>query len=357
MPTVSSSSRHPKMTNTEKSLWLIYRNLLGIDDIDISDSFFSLGGHSLLVVRLTERIEQIIGKKVPASFVYQHPTVKDLARELDKLGVAMKYSPMVNLQPFGKDIPFFFIHGDDSNYILPRLLGETKPFYAFFHQGQDGSRLKYRTIESISSVYLDEILKLDHVNSMVLGGYSIGGLIAFEIACRLQLMGRKVLKLILLDTLAPETIGHILSGEHTYNSDLSRFVRVPQALSVSADGNSFRRLSRSIDHHLGKMIRRIRIRYFVSADRIVPLKLRNDYIMAIYRKARTSYKSSDFSGDMVLFRSTINNYDIYDLGWKKFIKGKIDIHQIRSDHQTIIKLPAIQEVGETIKNILDNCSG
>lgn len=344
----------PDMTNTEKNLWLIYRNLLGVDDISLTDSFFDHGGHSLLVVQLTEKIEQIQGKKIPISFVYEHPTVKELALELDQQGSAMNYSPMVNLQPFGSDIPFFYVHGDDSNYILPRILGETIPFYAFFHQGQDGSKLKYTTIESISSLYLDEILKIGR-NNVILGGYSIGGLIAFDIACRLQLMGCNVLKLILIDSLAPEAGVNYLYGEYVFNTELKKF-EAKSGQTGSSD-NVPSNLFGKIERRLCKMIRKTKINFYRSTGKNIPLKLRNDYIMGIYRKARIKYKAGSFSGDIVLFRSTIDNFDIYDLGWKRFVTGKIDIYQIKSDHNTIIKLPAIQEIGEKIKEISESFSG
>ena len=355
--TVNHKVEEDKMTNTEKHVWLLFRSLLNMDTVALTDNFFDLGGHSILVVQLVDKIEQILGKEVPASLVYSHPSVAQLSKELDRLETGNKYAPLVSLQPFGHHAPFFYVHGDDSNFVLPRILGESIPFYAFFHQGQDGSHLKYQTITSISTFYVEEMLKRNLSGPIVLGGYSIGGIVAFEMACQLQAKGYKIDKLILVDTLAPNTVANELKGAFLYNQTLDRFDRVVEDdLEWTNNKLNHPRFTDRVARKLTIIVKKIKTKNYERTGKIIPLELRNDYIMNIYRKARKHYKAGSFTGDVVLFRSIKDNCDVYDLGWQKFIQGNIEIHDIESDHQTIIKLPAIQKIGNILKVILENSS-
>ncbi|MEV7192284.1 amino acid adenylation domain-containing protein [Streptomyces sp. NPDC093510] len=57
----------------------IWRDLLDRQDIDTRRTFFDLGGDSLLLVRAHQRIEQELGRELPAVALFQHPTVEALA--------------------------------------------------------------------------------------------------------------------------------------------------------------------------------------------------------------------------------------------------------------------------------------
>jgi amino acid adenylation domain-containing protein len=341
------------LTNTQKNLALIYTNLLGIDSINIEDSFFDIGGHSLLAVQLTEMIERIFGKKLPVNQVYQTPSVAKLAIKVDSMGAVDVFNPLVNLQPFGSKLPFFIVHGDDCSFLLPKYLGEEIPFYGFFHQGQDGSHMQFKTIDTIAQAYVNEIEKLKLQTPIVLGGYSIGGVIAFEMACRLQKKGYSIAKLILLDPLAPRTQAQVLWGEHSYDTNTGTFSKVNNSNIPQESINKLKpSLSLRVYNRFSLLKNLLICQYCLLTKRLIPPNLRNYYIMGTYRKARKIYKGNIFTGDAILFRSTIHNFDLYDLGWNEFIKGNLEIFEIKGDHHTTIREPAIAQVGKIIKDLI-----
>ena len=72
-------------TPSERLVVQVWSGLLGIKHIGIHDHFFELGGHSLLAMRVVAQLNTQLSIHVPLRGLFEHPTVKDLARWLDAL--------------------------------------------------------------------------------------------------------------------------------------------------------------------------------------------------------------------------------------------------------------------------------
>ena len=88
----------------------MWEDILGVQPVGVSSNFLDLGGHSLLVVRLMNRIEQELGHSLPLSTLFQYSTVEQLAKILDQEQVVSEPSPLVPIQPQGSQIPIFCVH-------------------------------------------------------------------------------------------------------------------------------------------------------------------------------------------------------------------------------------------------------
>ncbi|WP_343274163.1 non-ribosomal peptide synthetase, partial [Lentibacillus songyuanensis] len=82
-PDVSNQSEYlaPK-TDLERKLVAIWQEALGIGQIGVTDNFFSLGGHSLKAIQLMSNIHKELQIEIPVRIIFEHPTVKQLARHL-----------------------------------------------------------------------------------------------------------------------------------------------------------------------------------------------------------------------------------------------------------------------------------
>jgi amino acid adenylation domain-containing protein len=72
-------------TPTEEQLVLIWQELLQVDRVGTEDSFFELGGHSLMATQLASRVREQFGQEVPLRAIFERPTIKGLASQLDGL--------------------------------------------------------------------------------------------------------------------------------------------------------------------------------------------------------------------------------------------------------------------------------
>jgi len=66
-------------TGLERTLALIWADVLGIDRVGSEDDFFELGGHSLLALRVSARVREAAGVDLPPGALYEAPTVVELA--------------------------------------------------------------------------------------------------------------------------------------------------------------------------------------------------------------------------------------------------------------------------------------
>ena len=200
----------------ELELVRIWRRLFQREEIGRQDNFFALGGHSLLAARLAAEIDKLLRCKLPIAALFQSPTIESLARRLADENWAPPWSSLVPLQPQGSKPPLFLVHGwggDVYGFLeLTKLLPPDQPCYGVQAVGLDGKSARHTTVEEMAAHYVKEIVSFQPTGSFYLAGYSMGGLIAFEIARQLHRCGRRVAFLALFDSSPVGPIPQILYG-------------------------------------------------------------------------------------------------------------------------------------------------
>ncbi|MGB9234323.1 MAG: condensation domain-containing protein [Terriglobales bacterium] len=201
----SDSALDRPADETEKKLQKIWESLLGVAPIGLNQEYFELGGTSILAVRLFARIAREFQRKLPLSVLFEAPTIAQLAKHLREPVEQSAWSPLVVIQPKGSRPPFFCIHGGGGNVLiyrdLSRHLGPEQPFYGLQAQGLDGERPCLDKIEAMASLYVKEIRRIQPHGPYYLGGYCMGGTVAYEMAQLLKVQGEEVALLALFDTM------------------------------------------------------------------------------------------------------------------------------------------------------------
>ena len=190
---------------TERKLQKIWETVLGTAPVGLNQNYFELGGTSILAVRLFARIAREFHRKLPLSVLFEAPTITLLAKYLREPGDDRGWSPLVPIQPLGSRAPFFCIHGGGGNVLiyrdLSKHLGLDQPFYGLQAQGLDGEQPYLDTIEAMASLYVKQIRRAQPHGPYHLGGYCMGGTVAYEMAQQLRAQGEDVALLALFDTM------------------------------------------------------------------------------------------------------------------------------------------------------------
>ena len=181
----------------------LWQQLLGVPSVGIRDDFFALGGNSLLAMRMLYRIEQIFGKAILPVALFKQATIEHLADEMLK-NEASKPSPaVVKINDHGTRTPIFYMHGDFHgggfySMKLSRHLGEDQPFYALPPVDMTDPSTP-ATIEEMAAAQVKSIRAVKPHGPYVIGGFCLGGLIAYETARQFALAGEVVERLLIID--------------------------------------------------------------------------------------------------------------------------------------------------------------
>ncbi len=188
----------------ELGLVKIWEKLLDLKVESVRDNFFDLGGHSLLAVRLFAEIEKDFKVRLPIAALFEAPTIEDLGHILNSEVVFPRWCPLVPIQRSGRRPPFFCFHGAGGTVLIYRklsqYLGSNQPFYGLQAQGLDGRSRLLTTIEEMAALYVTEIRRIQPHGPYFLGGYCMGGSIAYEAAQQFKDAGEDVALLALFDT-------------------------------------------------------------------------------------------------------------------------------------------------------------
>ena len=192
-------------SDTSARLTRIWQEMLGVESIGPDQNYFDLGGDSIIAVQLFVRIEQEFNAKFPLATLFDAPTIRELAEILQPEVSSAAWSPLVAIQPGGTRPPFFCIHPHGGNVLIYRdlsqHLGSDQPFYGLQCRGLDGAQPPLTGIEDMAALYINEIRKAQRHGPYFLGGYCMGGAVAFEIAQQFRLQGEQVALLALFDTM------------------------------------------------------------------------------------------------------------------------------------------------------------
>ncbi len=205
----------------ERTLTELWQELLGIDDIGVHDSFFDLGGHSLIAVRLFARIRKLFSVDLPISALFSADTVeagavliRSMLSGTDAVGIVpttlpslYNYLVPMHSRDEAGTTPFFLVAGMFGNVLnlrhLSNQIGTDRPFYGLQARGLFGGVAPHETFEEMATAYLEEIRDVQPRGPYLLGGFSGGGITALEMARQLNAVGEEVALLVMLDTPAP----------------------------------------------------------------------------------------------------------------------------------------------------------
>jgi thioesterase domain-containing protein/acyl carrier protein len=343
----------------EKELVAIWESVLNYHPIGIHDSFFELGGHSLLMVQLIHAIKKRFGHEVPMLFFMQNPTVEALAVLLRKeIDFQRPDHALVPLQPKGGNLPLYLVHAVGGNVYsyteLIRYIGEEQPVYGLQMVHFDPQKAP-STLYDMASGYLDEILEQQPEGPFVLGGYSFGGNLAYEMAVQLQERGHEVQRLILFDTvLAAQKPDAPLDDDTLEVMYLQRFEQQERTLHLLITPDELLAMPR--EKRLRYLLQITKMNGFIPPDAEIPELLNALYAWSINVKALLEYEPRPAPVPITFFMTESTGAHVVQ-EWEALTSRELEVTLVSGTHYTMMRHPHILQVLEPIRGIMKLAEG
>ncbi len=344
----------------EETLCRLWQEVLRRERVGIHDNFFKIGGHSLLAVQLISRIRSAFALEMPLSVLFAAPTAARIAEHIASVNGQERLqssSILVAIQPHGSSAPFFCVHPVGGQVVcymdLAKQLGSEQPFYGLQSPPASESVEIPISIEEMARLYCQEILRVQSEGPHLLGGWSMGGSIAFEMARQLKLSGKSVALLALFDTHPPAKVGVSADGDKEHK--ISMLVRFAADLSQSL-GKDWTGLAEGFLRSEPQQQWALLLETLVN-DGLLP----QDGVDAAFKEllnvftrnsvARDNYSPSSQEQSTILFQAAENNAPQgYDPGeWAALTGGSLEVHEIPGDHYSLLRAPGVSLIADVLR--------
>ncbi|MBE1205440.1 SDR family NAD(P)-dependent oxidoreductase [Aminobacter carboxidus] len=358
----------------ERTLAGFWTELLGVEKIGVHDSFFDIGGHSLIAVRLFRMIRKRFALDLPISVLFEAPTIAECAALIGEQAVPLSAKTEGGAAPDDKKIekathlvamtsgrsggatPFFLCAGMFGNVLnlrqLAMQLGTDRPIYGLQARGLYGEQEPHDSLIAMARDNLKEVRAVQPHGPYLLGGFSGGGLVAYEMAQQLRDQGEEVAQLILLDTPLPTQPPLSLRDRLFMKvQDLRR-----ERLNFVANWIGDRR--RWKQQAGGR----------ADAERAEQAseQFHNLAIETAFRMALPRYELKPYAGRVLLLRPKLNviyrlsggrmlqdgrNIAMADNGWTPYV-ADLTVQEVPGDHDGMVLEPFVRILADRIKKRL-----
>ncbi len=342
----------------ERQLVDLWEEMLGVSPIGVTDNFFDLGGHSLVAVRMIGMLAQQTEREIPVAALFESPTIERLAQILSGSDPARPPSPLVPIQPRGHHPPLFCVHALFGSVLcfveLARSLGADQPFFGLESVGLQGDAEPLTDIPSMAAAYVEAMRSRQPRGPYQLGGYSMGGVIAYEMAHQLRQAGEQVALLALFDSYTPSAAG-LDDVRGLSEAELLRWFLEDQGGWLSQHNPEMAQTLKGLspDQRIAHLLTELQstghVPPHISPDKLDRyLRVLNGNLQAFHR-----YQPKPYDGRVVFVRSADGTGDGQDPlpDWMRLTKS-LQVIRVPGFHGTMLSRPHVREAAAQLKRIL-----
>jgi len=362
----------------EQKLVTIWEQTLGLDRVGIHDDFFRIGGHSLLATQMIARITDELGVEVPVRQLFTTSTVAQLADLVAHSPTTKAVIPIkrlvrpfavpqsqksfssqivVCMQPEGRKRPFFCMHPVGGSILcyaeLAHDIGCERPFYALQSPVPGPHAEELLSIEQMAALYIGEVRKVQRAGPYLLGGWSLGGLLAYEMARQLASQGETTELLAMIDAYPP-------TPERKTN--ISMLVRFAAHLGRSL-GKDLRRFSDQF-LELGAEEQWMMLMEAMVQEGVLPRETAQRQLtdmLNVFTQntlAVDKYSLQENPQNIMLFiAAESENPEHIASEWSQWAGETVELHVISGDHYTIVQQPNVSQLAGLLRCRLEHLYG
>jgi amino acid adenylation domain-containing protein len=347
----------PARDTWELALTRIWEDLLGVRPIGVTDDFFALGGHSLLALGMISRVRWELGRDLALATLFERATIEELAGALRRSPARGASSPLVGIRTGGARRPLHCVHPAGGNVLcyaeLARCLGPEQPFYALQALGLSGDEAPLGQIEDMAARYIDALRAVQPEGPYALGGWSLGGVIAFEMAQQLRARGEQIALLALIDSGAPRSDAAMPQDEALFMAqfawDLGMLFGLP--LDVSAEALAALPAQDRLEHVLSRAMTHGALPK--GADLADMRRLSR--VFEANLRAVERYAPKAYPGRIDFLQAVEHLADARPElieGWRPLALGGVVRHEVPGNHYSIMRSPHVEALSAILKELM-----
>ncbi|MEB4212382.1 thioesterase domain-containing protein, partial [Mycobacterium sp. 94-17] len=326
----------------------IYAQVLGLDQVGTEDSFFELGGNSLLAMRAIAAINESLDAHLAVRTLLHAPTVRSLSQQLGKHDSTVEVVP-VEVFKEGTGAPLCCIHeGSGLSYAYLTLAAYLDcPIIGINEIPQKGEA-EFGSIRSMAASYADRLQALYPDGPYKLLGWSFGGPVAHELATELRRRGCVVERVVLLDPAGHGgngAAGEIPDEREIENRILQEFFRFNRIDFPEQSGPLTYELVDDLIREQGREL-------ILPPRQLFDFTVRTGHANQVYR---AQHVPDVFDGDVIVFAArSKNDSDPSHLEtWRPYVAGEITVHRVDCDHHDMLTVETLGSYGQQLKLALD----
>jgi amino acid adenylation domain-containing protein len=350
---------------TEQTIASIWSKLLKIDKIGRHDNFFELGGHSLLIIELLGLLK-LEGIESSVGMLFKNPTIKSFSASISQQKDKVIEQQAIPLRQTGTQRPLFLVHELSGEVFyglgLTQYVNADIPVYGLM--GQPLGEVFYQTMPALAMRLIPMIRAIQPKGPYRLAGWSFGGTLAYEIAT--QLIG------------ADETVEFLGFFDSYYFQGIPKNSRLVLPIIDEDDKSDIALLLYLIKAHSPVTIfdetklAATDLPELVSKCQdlsLLPAHLTVNEIHFFLSRLRSNSKAAThylaYKLPIATHLFAAQDPDQYNLsieyplkGWDSVLpKEQISLIPIQGSHQSMVKSPHVEFLGEALSRAIDKASG
>jgi thioesterase domain-containing protein/acyl carrier protein len=329
----------------------IYADVLGLERVGVDDSFFDLGGDSISAMRVIAAVNTALDSHLAVRTLFQAPSVSSLSQQLGRHDSEGEVVPVEILKQ-GTGVPLFCIHPAAGlswpyqalgNYLDGPIIG--------IQQTLQGEEAEPHSIREIAKNYANRIQGISPTGPYNLLGWSVGGVVAHEIAIELQRRGCEIARLILLDA-QPGIDSRITVRDHGLDECqiVEHILRSNQIDIPEQSGPlSYRQLAELVRQRQAEMGLAVS---FEQVSGFLEFMFENIKANLLYQ---AEHVPDMFDGDVVIFSAARGEHESSLLqSWRPYVAGNVTEHSVDCSHEEMLTPESLSRYGDQLKTSLQS---
>jgi thioesterase domain-containing protein/aryl carrier-like protein len=330
---------NPEVSSDEqRRIAAIWSDLLGRNDLGVDDNFFDLGGHSLLIASLQQRIHEQFGERLAFAELYYHPTIRQQAKYLHMSSNLQSRLPagVLPLQGHRSRPAIFWVHY--LNRELMKAMEDSHRFFVLSLTAEELTAAGETSLEALATSHIKRILATQPEGPYVVGGQCVGGALAYEIARQLQALGKEVELVVLLDV---PNMSSLRSCDGVA-AKLNYLQYLMRRASEAGLWKSWLYCKELMKNHVARTFaRRSAFGEMSVAQQII-------------ETAAKSYRPQIYNGNVLLVLASNRppHHDFHS-GWQGVVGDGLHTHYVQAHHRELLEPPHARNIADAITESIE----